>query len=155
MDRTYWLLPGRLCGRPGPLNAPWSLADLRAAGVQSILTLSEEQGVPDLTVEGFTHARVSLPTNVPPERGDEDTCRALLPVAVSFLEGQLSSDRCVLVHCAAGRDRTAMVLASYLAASTGIDATQAIATVRRARADALTADGWEALAERVISSLWQ
>lgn len=155
MNHSYWVLPGRLCGRPGPSNAPWSLSDLRAAGVQSILTLCERQGVPDLTLDGFAHARVPLPTNVPPEREDEDACRLLLPRAVSFLEGQLASGRCVLVHCAAGRDRTAMVLASYLAASTGIDAAQAIATVRRARPDALTADGWEALAERVISALWR
>ncbi len=155
MNHIFWLIPGRLCGRPGPVEVPWSLSELRAAGVQSILTLCEKQHVPDLTVEGFAHARVLLPTNVPPEPEDEGACHALLPAAVSFLEDQLASDRCVLVHCAAGRDRTAMAMASYLAASTGIEAAQAIATVRRARPDALTAEGWETLAVHVISSLWQ
>jgi protein-tyrosine phosphatase len=82
-------------------------------------------------------------------------CRRLIPVAVSFLDAELSSSHCVLVHCAAGRDRTAMTLASYLAASSHVDASQAISAVRRARPDALTAEGWEALARRVISSLWR
>lgn len=136
------------------MNVPWSLDELRTAGVQSVLTLCERQGVPDLSLEGFMHARVFLPTNVPPEPSDHDACLDALPKAVSFLETQICSGRCVLVHCAAGRDRTAMALAAYLASTQGVDVHRAIATVRNARPDALTAQGWEALAERVISSLW-
>lgn len=151
----YWVVPGKLCGRPGPSEVAWSLSELRAAGVQSILTLCQNQDLPDLAVEGFFHARFFLPTNVPPQAVDEERCRAVLPAAVSFLQAELNAGRCALVHCAAGRDRTAMVLASYLSATGGVSAAEAISAVRGARPDALAADGWEAMARRVISSLWR
>jgi len=154
LHHIYWVLPRKLCGRPGPSEAPWSVPDLRAAGIQSVLTLCEKQDVAALTAASFSHARFSLPANVPPQAKDDDLCRAVIPGAVAFLEAEIGSGRCTLVHCAAGRDRTAMALASYLAATMGIEATQAISAVRRARPDALAADGWEAMARRVISSLW-
>ncbi len=154
MDRTYWLIPDRLCGRPGPAIAPWSLPDLRSAGIQSILSLAAEQSPLNLADEGFRYARVPIPPQVPPDRRVERACFASLPSAVEFVRSELEAGRCLLVHCAAGRDRTALVLAGHLASESGVSATEAIATVRQARPDALTAEGWEALAQRVISHLW-
>ena len=59
----------------------------------------------------------------------------------------------MLVHCAWGRDRTGLLLAYYLAREAGWTPRAAIARVREACPKALSATGWEAMAERIIADL--
>ncbi len=154
MERVFWVVPGRLAGREGPARVPWQLRSLRAAGFQAVLSLADDQCDPlELAAAGLAHASVPLPTRAPPDAEDERVCLARVPRAFAFLDAQLSAGRRVLVHCAAGRDRTGLVLAHYLARTRGLDAEGAIAQVRSARPDALLTEGWESLAVRVIRRL--
>jgi hypothetical protein len=41
MKSVFWLIPGRLAGRAGPLCEAWCLSEIRAAGFHAVLNLSE------------------------------------------------------------------------------------------------------------------
>lgn len=91
-----------------------------------------------------------LPTDVPPTKESEEKCVEALPRAFAFLSGQVSRGRRVLVHCYAGKDRTGMLLAVFVAKKEGLSASEAIRRVREVRPLAITAPGWESLALEVI-----
>ena len=80
-------------------------------------------------------------------------CLRELPRATAFIARQIEAAKAVLVHCAWGRDRTGIALATYLASHQGFSAEDAIAKAKRVQAEALSAEGWEAIANRVISRL--
>jgi len=154
MQRIFWVVPGRLAGRPGPRREPWRIEEISGAGFQALLTLADDQGDPlSVRAAGLAHVCVPLPDAIPADAATERACRLALPRAFAFLDAQLTAGRRVLVHCAGGRDRTGLVLAHYLAHTRGLAAEEAIALVRVQRRDALGAEGWEALALRVIREL--
>ncbi len=61
--------------------------------------------------------------------------------------------RPVLVHCTSGKDRTGLFLSYYVCTTEGLSPSDAIREVRRVRPIALTADGWEQFAQRVLAEL--
>ena len=151
MKYVFWLVRDVIGGRPGPQLEPWSVAELRAAGFDAVINLSEHPS----DVEAFVAAAmesiwVPLPTDIPPTKESEEKCVEALPRAFAFLSSQLSRGRRVLVHCHAGKDRTGMLLALFIAKKDGLSADAAIQKVREVRPRAITAPGWEALALTVI-----
>ena len=151
MKSVFWLVSDVIGGRPGPQLEPWSVAELRAAGFDAVINLSEHPS----DVEAFVAAAmesiwVPLPTDIPPTKESEEKCVEALPRAFAFLSSQLSRGRRVLVHCHAGKDRTGMLLALFIAKKDGLSADAAIQKVREVRPRAITAPGWEALALTVI-----
>jgi protein-tyrosine phosphatase len=151
MKSVFWLIRNAVGGRPGPQLEPWSVAELRAAGFDAVINLSEHP--PDFetfAAAGMEASWVPLPTDIPPTKESEEKCIEALPRAFAFLSTQLSHGRRVLVHCYAGKDRTGMLLALFLAKKNGLSASAAIQKVREVRPHAITAPGWEALALAVI-----
>jgi protein-tyrosine phosphatase len=151
---VFWLIDDQLAGRPGPTKEPWSVQDLRRAGFDAILNLSEhppEQH--ELDQAGLSSFWIPLPTTVPPDLEAERTCLELLPRAHELLKQQIALNRRVLVHCVAGCDRTGMVLAYHLVRSRGLGVREAIRRVREARPPTLSAAGWEDMAVRVMTQL--
>ncbi len=147
MKYVYWAIPGRLAGRPGPDEFPWDLAELRQAGFRAILSLHEGGIEPgEMRAQGFVHQLLILPCSVPPEKQDVEQYRLLLPKALDFISAQLAADSPTLVHCHAGKDRTGVVLATYLCRVQGEAPAEAIARLRAARRSLLSAEGYEALA---------
>lgn len=151
MKSVFWLTPDVVGGRPGPQMEPWSLRELRAAGIDAVINLSEHSS----DFAAFTEAKIEatwipLPTDIPPTKESQEKCVEALPQALAFLSEQVASGRRVLVHCYAGRDRTGMLLALYVARKEGLSAAAAIQRVRQVRPHAITAPGWEALALAVI-----
>jgi protein-tyrosine phosphatase len=154
MKFVFWMIPRVLAGRPGPAMVKWQPRALRAAGFHTVLNLSDY--APDLTrldAAGLRSHWVPLPMDFPATEESEKQCLAALPRALAFLSAELEAGRRVLVHCFAGRDRTGMLLALFLARRDGLPADQAIARVREVRPEAISAPGWEALALRVIPTL--
>ena len=152
MNHLFWAIPSRLAGRCGPRDMPWSLHALRSAGIDTILSVADNQcASAEIRSAGFIHCCVPFPAVVPPDLATECTCRTKLPDTSAFIKAELGAGRSVLVHCAAGRDRTAMVIAHYLATCMGVSARQAITVVRHHRPDALAAEGWEVMTSRIIT----
>jgi protein-tyrosine phosphatase len=154
MNNIFWLIPGRLAGRPGPDYAPWSLSALRDAGFDAVINLSEFE--PDhaaFEAAGLAVYWFPLPNTYPADAETEVVCREQLPAAFEVLRSSLAAGATVLVHCAWGRDRTGLLLTSYLARVCGYTAAAAIARVREANPKALSATGWEQMAERIATHL--
>lgn len=151
MKSVFWLVRDTIAGRAGPQLEPWSLAELRAGGFDAVINLSEH--APD--VAAFDAASIEanwvpLPTDIPPTKESAAKCVEALPRAFAILSARVSQGRRVLIHCYAGKDRTGMLLAIFLAKQEGLSASEAIRRVREVRPLAITAPGWEALALEVI-----
>ncbi len=154
MRSVFWLIPNQVAGRPGPSWEPWSLAEIRAGGIDSVLNLSEhEPDAAEFEAAGLRIYWAPLPTTVPPDAEAELACLAVLPRAQSLLESELAAGRRVLIHCVGGRDRTGVVFMYHIARTTGIPPAEALAQVRRVRPDAISAAGWETMALRIITTL--
>jgi hypothetical protein len=153
MDKVFWLLAGRLGGRPGPDREPWNPGALREGGIDAILSVNDGAACdPEvLAASGIAYARVSLPPNAPPQPGDDEICLDALPRAYAFVQAQIVEGRAVLVHCSSGKDRTGLFLCYFLMRHADLSAAEAIEAVRRVRPIALSAVGWEELALQVLA----
>ena len=151
MRSVFWLIRDSIGGRPGPQWDPWSVTELRAAGFDAVINLSEHPSdIEAFETVGMEASWVPLPTDVPPTKESQERCVEALPRAFAFVSAQLSKGWRVLVHCHAGKDRTGMLLAVLVAKKENLPAQAAIERVREVRPLAITAPGWEALALAVI-----
>ena len=151
MDKLFWVIPaGTLASRPGPDQAPWDLAALRAGGMGAILSVND--GLlchpQDCAVAGITYACMPLSANAPPHPGDEHICLRVLPQAYAFVQAQMGQGG--VVHCSGGKDRTGLFLGSFFMQHGGLSPQEALQAVRQVRPIALSAPGWEALAQQVL-----
>ena len=89
---------------------------------------------------------------MPPDAHTISICKAHLRLTSDFIKTNVDSGRKVLVHCAGGKDRTGLVLAHYMAERDGLTAVTAVRELRGIRPEALSADGWEAMALELIGS---
>jgi protein-tyrosine phosphatase len=152
MKSVFWLEPGQLGGRPGPTEEPWVLDELRAAGVQAVLNLSEhEPDRADFKRVGIDVMWVAMPNGFPAGPVDEVGCTEMLPRAYAFVSRHLQESHPVIVHCAWGRERTGLLLSWHLVVTEGLDPQAAVARVRAIRPKALSADGWTEMAYRILS----
>jgi protein-tyrosine phosphatase len=130
------------------------LEQLGEAGFDAILDLSEYAPNEDsMASVGLESSWIPLPTTVLPDQEAEHICLERIPKAYTFIRDRITSGQRVLVQCVAGCDRTGLVLSHYLAMSNGLDINEAINEVRSVRPMALSAEGWEDMAVRVISRL--
>lgn len=155
MRHLFWVIPERLAGRAGPDRAPWNLGAMREGGIGAVLSVND--GLlchpREIRGHGMEYACVPLSDNAPPQPGDEEVCLRALPEAGDFVEGQLSKGRVTVVHCSSGKDRTGLFLAYYLMRERGLSVAGALEEVRRVRAIALTAPGWDEFAQGVLGRI--
>ena len=153
MRHVFWLVPGILAGRPGPDREPWDLAELREAGIGAVLSVND--GVlcreEDFSRNDMQYRCLPLSPNAPPQPGDLEHCRQVLPRAFDFVAKMTGSGRTTLVHCSSGKDRTGLFMAYYLVRTRGLSPEAAVDEVRRVRPIAFTAYGWEQFAQEVIA----
>ena len=132
-----WLIEGRLAGvgRPGSGAA---LAELRAAGVAALVSLSETPPPGD-AVAAYDLPIVHIP--IP-----DFTAPSLAQIerAVAAVDDFLARDQPTAVHCGAGLGRTGTMLACYLVRH-GSDAGKAIAAVRARRPGSIETPEQEAV----------
>jgi histidinol-phosphate aminotransferase len=121
----------------GNIEDAMDVAGLRAAGIRSVLSLSD---FPDLAWTGLRWQRIVLRDGLgnPPERLGEARDR---------LGELVAGAPKVLVHCIEGKSRSAAVVALYLAAQEGLSLAEACRRVQARRPVAAIQpgllDGWE------------
>src|SRR5688500_10868803 len=83
MENVFWVIAGKLAGRPGPDRVPWNLAAMRDAGIGAILSVND--GLlchpEDFEACGIVYACIPLSENAPPQPGDDEICLRALPLA--------------------------------------------------------------------------
>jgi hypothetical protein len=155
MDKLFWIIPGKLAGRPGPDREPWNLAALRTGGIGAVLSVND--GLlchpEDFVAAGITYACVPLSANAPPQPGDDHLCQRALPQAYAFVQAQMALGNGVVVHCSGGKDRTGLFLCYFLTQYAHLSPTEAIQAVRHVRPIALSAVGWEEFARQVLRGI--
>jgi hypothetical protein len=112
-----WVEPGRLAAGPYPRDP----ADLRAAGIDAFVDLTEPGELPAYPVEGAVHRRAPIRDFGTPS---VDEMQAIL----SVLDELLAAGRTVYLHCRGGIGRTGTVLGCYLVRQ-GRTADEALASI--------------------------
>ena len=132
LANSYWVVPGQfLAGEhpfgESPTDAHNRIAELRAAGIDYFIDLTELREMPNYRLLLPRHAqyvRRSIPdTEVPREAGHMQDIQALLRAA-------LAKERGVYVHCRAGIGRTGTVVGCYLVEQ-GLDGKAALKELNR------------------------
>jgi protein-tyrosine phosphatase len=152
MQHVFWLIPGKLAGRPGPNQEPWNAGNLKQGGIGAVLSVNGGQLVnpEDFQPHGMPYARIPFSDKAPPMPGDLEICLEALPRAHTFVSQQIQAGKAVMVHCRSGKDRTCLLLAYYLIRTTGVSVDEAIEQVRLVRPIALSAEGWDEFAREVL-----
>jgi len=107
-------------------SSPEDFAWLRQAGIQVLLSLTEDRPRKDWAEEA------SLLVFHEPLEDMEAPTQEQLERAVSAIERAIAQRMPVAVHCGAGLGRTGVVLAAYFV-SKGMSAANAVARIRRLR----------------------
>ena len=152
MQHVFWLIPGKLAGRPGPNKEPWNVDELKRGGIGAVLSVNAGILVnpEDFQARSMSYARIPFSDKAPPMPGDLEICLSALPTAYSFVSEQIRAGTGVMVHCTSGKDRTGLLMAYYLMRTTGVSVDEAIRQVRVVRPIALSAEGWDEFAREIL-----
>ena len=146
MNSVFWIIEGSLCGRPGPSESPWNVNELYDGGIRSIISLDQDDVDHQAIIDaGIDHVSFALPDSIPPTDEDAMLWQKALPQAFNYIKKWMSdSQGAIMVHCHAGKDRTGVLLGSYLTIVEGLDPKDAFSRLRAARPVAMTSEGYEA-----------
>ncbi|MGI0005152.1 MAG: dual specificity protein phosphatase family protein [Nitrososphaera sp.] len=129
-----WVIEDKLAGSGLPV-AKEEFDWLLEHGVKSIVTVRESALPPAWTDKiGYMHLQVD--DYGAPELEEIDR-------AVDFIDGEINGGRPVMVHCAAGKGRTGVILASYLVKKEGLGARQSIDRIRSMRPGSIQSEAQE------------
>jgi protein tyrosine/serine phosphatase len=143
MQHVYWVIDRLLAGRPGPVFAPWDPQALYESGIRTVISLSSEEPVEDLTPFGIEHHCPDFP---PVALFSIGMRKAFIYQAIPvwrLIHAQLRAHRPTLVHCHHGQDRTGAILAGYLITHRGMAPDAALAHLRAVKPLAMAAKGYD------------
>ena len=148
MDHVFWLFDGLLAGRPGPAQAPWNPEELRAGGLQVVVSLNTEPDPLEIEAAGLRHHSLPMPPILPLSAPLQDMMLRGMEPGLVAVHAEVSAGRSTLVHCHGGRDRTGLLLTAYLVRHQGLGIEHALERVRAVRPIAMSAPGYVNTARR-------
>ncbi len=155
MRHVFWLRPRLIAGRSGPNLNPWIPAKIAAAGIDTVISVNDAMSVyaDDLADAGLEHVCFPLADNAPPRDGDFEHCMSMLPRSFEYLSAVINNGKVPLIHCTAGKDRTALTMCYYLCRRESYSPRDAVSEILRVRPIALSAPGYEDFAIEVLTAL--
>jgi atypical dual specificity phosphatase len=130
-----WVVDGKLAGSGMPVTKDefdWAVEQ----GIGAVLTVKEDP-LPEKWVNGSVdYLHLEVVDFGAPEI--EDIARA-----IEFIELQNANSKPVMVHCAAGKGRTGVILACYLVKNEGLSPQQAIEKIRAMRPGSIQSESQE------------
>lgn len=130
MKHLYWVIGRSLAGRPGPSCKPWDLRELRAGGVDAVVSLDDAVNPAAIKAAGMLHLPAYRPMVILDGPADHREFLTVMRSVVRFLDACQKMGKAAVVHCHHGQDRTGAVLACYLVARKGLAPRQAFEHVK-------------------------
>ncbi|MEZ9820402.1 dual specificity protein phosphatase family protein [Shewanella sp. 10N.286.45.A1] len=154
MQHLFWLVEGQIAGRSGPNKDAWDLSELKAEGIDAILSVNNGESCEDedFSSVGIEYQCIPFSRNAPPEVGDLEYCVEQVPKALAYIRQCEAQNKTVLIHCRSGKDRTGLIMAYYLM-DNGAAPLHAVSQIRAIRDIAFSADGWDQFAFDVLYAL--
>jgi atypical dual specificity phosphatase len=121
-----WVTEGKLAGSGLPVNKD-EFEWLVDKGIKSVVSVRE---VP-LPSKWLDHSKIDYLHLKVEDYGAPSI--EIMNDAVNYIDEKIRSGKPVLVHCAAGKGRTGVMLAAYLIKKENLTAEDAIAKIRRLR----------------------
>lgn len=143
MEHVYWVVEGKLAGRPGPHKYAWDLGAIKAAGIGGVVSLDGQVDRAQLASSEIQHLPVNQPMILLEDEWRREQFVEVMALVLPFADRMHRDRKAVLVHCFHGLDRSGCVLACWLVARSGLEAEAAIAAVRQVNPDAMQAFGYE------------
>jgi atypical dual specificity phosphatase len=129
-----WLIEEKLAGSGMPTSVD-ELDWILKQGVKSIITMTEN-ALPPEWVSNIEYLHIPTPDFTAPNVERIDT-------AVDFIHRNLSDDKAVMVHCAAGMGRAGTILACYFVKYQKYSAKDAIKKIREERPGSIQSETQE------------
>lgn len=120
-----WVEENMLAGSGMPVTKE-EVEWLASQGIKSIISVREEPLPKEWVNDGMEYLHLPVDDFDAPTPEDIDR-------AVVFIEQEVAAGRPVLVHCAAGKGRTGVILAAYLVKVKGMGAAASIDKIREMR----------------------
>lgn len=119
-----WVVQDKLSGSGLPVSRR-EFGWLLRHGIKSIVTVREIP-LPSGWTKGVNYLHLRVDDYDAPSLEELDR-------TVNFIDTQITNERPVNVHCAAGRGRTGLILAAYLLKKENLDAEEAVDKIRHLR----------------------
>jgi atypical dual specificity phosphatase len=129
-----WVIEDKLAGSGLPV-AKEEFDWLLEHGVKSIVTV-RESALPPVWTDKIGYMHLQVDDYGAPELEEIDR-------AVDFIDNEINGGRPVMVHCAAGKGRTGVILASYLVKKEGLGARESIDRIRSMRPGSIQSEAQE------------
>ena len=134
-----WIVKGKLAGSGMPMTFSQLVWTIRH-GIKTIVTVREISLPSKWFTEGAARNLDYLPLRV--EDYGSPTLEEI-DSTVTFMKKQITNQKPVLVHCAAGKGRTGTILAAYLLKEESLNADQAIKKIRTLRPGSIQSESQE------------
>lgn len=141
MQKIFWLIPGKLAGRAGPMVEPWDLSAMKFSGITAVVSADEDCHAKSIEQAGLKHIPKFMPSAYPTHDAMVGHFSDLVHDATQVVVQEIREGGAVVVHCYAGRDRTGLILCAVLMELEGISHEDAFKRVRSVRPTALTGPG--------------
>lgn len=113
MKHISWLKNKLLATRPGPIERPWDIFEIKECGINCVISLSNEDEEIDIKRAKLRHYKFYTEGKRLITIDDKKFFIGQVQDAIDVIHSEITLNNPVLIHCHAGMDRSGFVAGAY------------------------------------------